>query len=113
MDPWAPEEGAQHGSRLLAKASRRRQEAGVKGCSTTLLEICAPALKAPQSESDYEHLVAVLDKILDAGGADEASPLATLADAVRHIRVLDVGRSGSRNWSSAKSRRSARRSRGT
>ena len=56
MDPWTPEEGAQHGSRLLAKASRRRQEAGVKGCSATLLKICAPALTAPQSESEYEHL---------------------------------------------------------
>ena len=85
MDPWTPEEGAQHGSRLLAKASRRRQEAGVKGCSTTLLEIWAPALTAPQSESDYEHLVAVLDKILDAGGADETSPLATLAERIGEL----------------------------
>ena len=37
----------------------------------------APALTAPQSEGDYKHLVAVLDEVLDAGGADEMSPLAS------------------------------------
>ena len=48
-------------------------------------EYLAPALTAPQSESDYEHLVAVLDKILDAGGADETSPLATLAERIGEL----------------------------
>ena len=48
-------------------------------------EYLAPALTAPQSESDYEHLVAVLDKILDAGGADETSPLAILAERIGEL----------------------------
>ena len=45
----------------------------------------APALTAPQSEDDHEHLVAVLDEILDAGGADETSPLATLAERIGEL----------------------------
>ena len=45
----------------------------------------APALTAPQSADDHEHLVAVLDEILDAGGADEASPLATLAERIGEL----------------------------
>ena len=45
-------------------------------------EHVAPALTAPQSEKDYQQLVAVLDQVLDAGGADEGSPLATLAERI-------------------------------
>ena len=45
----------------------------------------APALTAPQSEEDHERLVAVLDEILDAGGADEASPLAGLAERIGEL----------------------------
>ena len=45
----------------------------------------APVLTAPQSEDDHEHLVAVLDEILDAGGADETSPLATLAERIGEL----------------------------
>ena len=39
MDQCAPYEGAQHGSRLLAKVSRHRPEAGIKGCSTNRLKL--------------------------------------------------------------------------
>lgn len=42
----------------------------------------APALTAPKCGDDHERLVAVLDEVLDAGGADEASPLATLAECI-------------------------------
>jgi len=37
----------------------------------------APALTAPRSEENREHLVTVLDEVPDVGGADEDSPLAT------------------------------------
>ena len=42
----------------------------------------APALTAPRCEDDLEHLIAVLDATLDAGGADETSPLATLVERI-------------------------------
>ena len=42
----------------------------------------APALTAPRSEEDCEQLATVLDEVLDAGGADENSPLATLAERI-------------------------------
>jgi HTH-type transcriptional regulator/antitoxin HigA len=42
----------------------------------------APLLTAPKSEADYEQLVQVLDEVLDAGGADEGHPLASLADSL-------------------------------
>lgn len=45
-------------------------------------EHLAPALTAPRCEEDHERLVAVLDEVLDAGGADEASLLATLAERI-------------------------------
>ena len=45
----------------------------------------APALTAPQSEGEHEYLVAILDEILDAGGADETSPLATLAERIGEL----------------------------
>lgn len=45
----------------------------------------APALTAPQSEGDHGHLVAVLDEILDTGGADETSTLATLAERIGEL----------------------------
>ena len=45
-------------------------------------EHLAPALTTPRCEDDHERLVAVLDEVLDAGGADEASPLAALAERI-------------------------------
>jgi len=42
----------------------------------------APAPTAPRSEEDWEHLVTVLDEVLDAGGADEDSALATLVERI-------------------------------
>ena len=49
-------------------------------------EHLAPVLTVPQSEDDHERLVAalvaVLDEVLDAGGADETSMLATLAERI-------------------------------
>ena len=45
-------------------------------------EHLAPALTAPKCGDDHERLVAVLDEVLDAGGADETSPLATLAERI-------------------------------
>ena len=45
-------------------------------------EHLAPVLTLPQSEDDHERQVAVLDEVLDAGGADEASVLATLAERI-------------------------------
>ena len=45
-------------------------------------EHLAPILTAPQSPDDHEHLVAVLKEVLDAGGADETSSLATLAERI-------------------------------
>ena len=45
-------------------------------------EHLAPVLTVPQSEDDHERLVAVLDEVLDAGGADETSVLATLAERI-------------------------------
>ena len=53
----------------------------------------APALTAPQSEDDHEYLVAVLDEILDAGGADETSPLAGLAERIGElVEAYETGR---------------------
>lgn len=40
----------------------------------------APILEVPRSKSAYRRMVAALDAVLDAGGADEAHPLARLAD---------------------------------
>lgn len=42
----------------------------------------APLLEAPTTEADFEVLVAVLDKVLDAGGADENHPLSRLASLI-------------------------------
>ncbi len=42
----------------------------------------APLLVAPQTKKQYERLVAALDKVLDAGGADEGHVLAGLADCM-------------------------------
>lgn len=39
----------------------------------------APLLTTPQTAAQYKALVEALDSILDAGGADEANPLASLA----------------------------------
>ena len=43
-------------------------------------EHLALALTAPRCEDDHEHLVAVLDEVLEAGGAVETCPLAILAE---------------------------------
>ena len=40
----------------------------------------APFLAEPKSKAEFERLVAALDAVLDAGGADEAHPLASLAE---------------------------------
>lgn len=40
----------------------------------------APVLEPPRSKAAYRRLVGALDAVLDAGGADEAHPLARLAD---------------------------------
>ena len=45
----------------------------------------APLLSAPKSEADYEQLVEALDEVLDAGGADEGHPLASLADSLGNL----------------------------
>ena len=45
-------------------------------------EYLSHVLTVPQSEDDHERLVAVLDEVLDAGGADETSMLATLAERI-------------------------------
>ena len=45
----------------------------------------APLLSAPKSEADYEQLVETLDEVLDAGGADEGHPLASLADSLGNL----------------------------
>ncbi|HMT94806.1 transcriptional regulator [uncultured Thiothrix sp.] len=42
----------------------------------------APVLVAPKTKGDYEALVEALDAVLDAGGADETHPLASLADRI-------------------------------
>lgn len=45
-------------------------------------EYLTSVLTAPSFRDDCERLIAVLDKVLDAGGADETSPLATLAERI-------------------------------
>lgn len=40
----------------------------------------APLLQPAHTEAEYEALVEALDAVLDAGGADEAHPMARLAD---------------------------------
>ena len=40
----------------------------------------APLLTPVRDRADYEALVAALDRVLDAGGAEEDNPLARLAD---------------------------------
>ena len=44
-----------------------------------------PMLTPPETGKDYQRLVAALDEVLDAGGADEDSPLASLADRVGEL----------------------------
>ncbi len=45
----------------------------------------APALTAPRSMHEYERLIAVLDEVLDAGGADESSHLAVFAERIGEL----------------------------
>ena len=40
----------------------------------------APLLATPRNKAEFERLVEALDEVLDAGGADERNPLASLAD---------------------------------
>jgi HTH-type transcriptional regulator/antitoxin HigA len=40
----------------------------------------APLLATPRTKAEFERLVEALDEVLDAGGADERDPLASLAD---------------------------------
>lgn len=43
-------------------------------------EYLAPMLTQPKNTEEYDQLVADLDAVLDAGGANENHPLASLAD---------------------------------
>lgn len=45
----------------------------------------APLLQRPDSETDYQVMVEALDAVLDAGGADETHPLASLADYLGNL----------------------------
>ena len=56
-------------------------------------------LTPPENEADFERLVAMLDEVLDAGGADENHELASLAERMgelvaayeaRHVPELNV-----------------------
>ncbi|MDB5970667.1 MAG: hypothetical protein JWQ90_3117 [Hydrocarboniphaga sp.] len=40
----------------------------------------APLLERPRSKAAFRRLVEALDQVLDSGGADQAHPLASLAD---------------------------------
>jgi HTH-type transcriptional regulator/antitoxin HigA len=42
----------------------------------------APLLFVPQSEHDYEHLVQMLDTLIDVVGETEDHPLASLMDII-------------------------------
>lgn len=44
-----------------------------------------PMLTPPETAADYERLVALLDEVLDAGGADEDNDLASLADRMGEL----------------------------
>jgi len=44
-----------------------------------------PFLAEPRCRADHERLLAALDVVLDAGGADESHPLAGLADRLGEI----------------------------
>ncbi len=45
----------------------------------------APVLTPPETEEDYERLIAALDEVLDAGGADESNELASLAERMGEL----------------------------
>lgn len=45
----------------------------------------APLLRRPRTEADYQAMVEALDAVLDAGGADESHPLASLADHLGNL----------------------------
>jgi HTH-type transcriptional regulator/antitoxin HigA len=45
----------------------------------------APLLRRPSTEADYQAMVEALDAVLDAGGADETHPLASLADYLGNL----------------------------
>jgi len=42
----------------------------------------APLLRPPSTDGEYLEVVKTLDAVLDAGGADESHPLATLAQQI-------------------------------
>ncbi len=42
----------------------------------------APVVFVPRGESEYQHLVSVLDDLIDMVGEDEDHPLASLMDVV-------------------------------
>ena len=42
----------------------------------------APVVFVPHKESEYQHLVSVLDELIDVVGEDEYHPLASLMDVV-------------------------------
>jgi HTH-type transcriptional regulator/antitoxin HigA len=45
----------------------------------------APLLQRTSNEAEYAAIVEALDAVLDAGGADEAHPLASLADYLGNL----------------------------
>ena len=62
----------------------------------------APVVFVPRGESEYQHLVSVLDDLVDMVGEDEDHPLASLMDVVgvlieryedEHVPELDYEQS--------------------
>ena len=53
--------------------------------AVTRWEYLVPVLTAPWCDDNRERLVAVLDEVLGARGADVASPLATLAERIGDV----------------------------
>ena len=45
----------------------------------------APLLRRPANEAEYAAIVEAVDAVLDAGGADETHPLASLADYLGNL----------------------------
>jgi len=51
-----------------------------------------PVLRLPTTEEEYRDAVAALDAVLDAGGADESHPLASLAGQLGEVVAEWEGR---------------------
>ena len=55
----------------------------------------APLLAEPRCRAEYDRLLSALDAVLDAGGADESHPLASLADRLGDLLATYERRHGS------------------